>query len=261
MLGRCPPLGVANPCQFVKALTQVGPGALLQSPPMNGTRILLVEDDLRLSALVGDYLEQQGLAVQRLFRGDEVLPWLARNTVDLLVLDLMLPGLDGLAVCRQLRPQHALPVLMLTARGADLDQVLGLELGADDYVVKPVEPRVLLARIRALLRRPALEPGLRLRCGALELDRAARSVQWQGRALELTSSEFELLVLLVQRAGQVLSRDDILLALRGFDFDGLDRSADVLVSRLRKKLGDEPREPRLIKTVWGRGYLMVQEPA
>ncbi len=215
-------------------------------------RILLVEDDLRLAALIADYLGEQGLQVQQLHRGDAVLPFLAQQTVDLIVLDLMLPGVDGQTLCRQLRPQHRMPVLMLTARGDELDQVLSLELGADDYVIKPVQPRLLLARIRALLRRPQPQEGLVWTHGPLRLDRMTRRVSLDGRALELTGSEYELLDLLSRRGGETLSRDDILLALRGFEFDGFDRSADVLVSRLRRKLGAWGASA--IQTVWGRGY-------
>ncbi|MDN3576224.1 response regulator transcription factor [Chitinimonas viridis] len=220
-------------------------------------RILYVEDDIKLSALIRDYLSLHGFEVYCLHRGDQVLPWLARQQADLLLLDLMLPGLDGLEVCRQLRAQQTLPILMLTARGNDIDHVLGLELGADDYIIKPVEPRVLVARIKAVLRRQAGAGSEVLRLGQLNLDRVARRATLGQLELELTSSEFELLYLLTSKAGTVLSRDDIINHLRGIDFDGHDRSADVLVSRLRRKLGDDPREPRCIKTVWNRGYLLL----
>jgi DNA-binding response OmpR family regulator len=222
------------------------------NPTPDIPRILLVEDDLRLATLVADYLDSNGLLVHQLHRGDQVLPWLTQHEADLMVLDLMLPGLDGQSVCRRLRPRHALPVLVLTARSDEFDQVLCLELGADDYVVKPVQPRLLLARIRALLRRPQPQTGLVWVQGALRLDRMARQVSLGDDALDLTPSEYALLDLLCRRLGQTLSRDDILLALRGMEFDGVDRSADVLVSRLRRKLKAWGAEH--IETVRGRGY-------
>ena len=223
-------------------------------------KILLVEDDRKLSSLIRTYLIENEYLVECLFRGDEVLSYFTRNTADLVVLDLMLPGCDGFEVCKQLRAVCDVPILMLTARGEDIDHVIGLELGADDFVVKPVQPRVLLARIKALFRRQqanlALQVQEPLRCGNLLLDRAARQIFLNGIEMELTSSEFELLNLLVERAGTVISRDEILQQLRGIDFDGYDRSADVIVSRLRRKLGTQSLNR--IKTVWSRGYMLTQ---
>ncbi|WP_273429587.1 response regulator transcription factor [Chitinibacter tainanensis] len=221
--------------------------------------ILLVEDDAALAALIVDYLRAKGYQLSHLSRGDEVLPWLRQQRADLLLLDLMLPGLDGFSVCRLVRGISNLPVLMLTARNQHLDQIDGLESGADDYVVKPVEPRVLLARIQALLRRAQPAPLAELTRGQLHLQRSCRRATLGGQPLELTHSEFELLWLLAEHAGQAVSRDTMLQYLRGIEFDGLDRSADVVVSRLRRKLGDHPKSPEKIKTVWCQGYMLLPE--
>lgn len=220
-------------------------------------KILIVEDDLKLARLIGGFLEQHGFEIFEVHRGDAVASAFERFRPHVTILDLMLPGRDGMQVCRELRMVSPSPILMLTAREDDIDQILGLEAGADDYVIKPVEPRVLLARIRALLRRrePVAAVPERRVFGALVVDRSARIASLCGQAADLSTTEFELLWLLAERAGQVLSRDEILNALRGIEFDGLDRSVDVCVSKLRKKLNDDPRQPRRIKTVWGKGYL------
>jgi two-component system response regulator RstA len=180
----------------------------------------------------------------------------------------MLPGEDGLSICRKLQGQFDGPILMLTARTDDMDQVLGLELGADDYVCKPVRPRVLLARIRALLRRseaaseaPAPENPRRLEFGPLVIDSAMREAWLSERGIELTSAEFDLLWLLAVNAGRILSREEIFNSLRGIEYDGQDRSIDVRISRIRPKIGDDPMHPRLIKTVRSKGYLFVKEAA
>ncbi len=227
--------------------------------------IFLVEDDRRLAALVSEYLEQQGFSVSHESRGDRAAQRIPTDLPDLVILDLMLPGLDGYEICRAVRPRYPGPILMLTARDEDLDQVLGLELGADDYVVKPVQPRVLLARIRALLRR--FEPDARqaaadrdeLDFGRLWVSRRTREVCLDGAPVSLTDNELELLWLLASRAGVVLGRDLILSRLRGIGYDGLDRSVDIGVSRLRRKLGEDTANPAGIKTVRGRGYLFVAD--
>jgi DNA-binding response OmpR family regulator len=185
------------------------------------------------------------------------------------VLDLTLPGKDGLAVLQQVRPAYGGLILILTAREDDMDQVAGLEMGADDYVKKPVEPRVLLARIRALLRRtrasdsnqPEQSDGYpdELNFGGLSISRQAHRVCLEGKTIDLTTNEFELLLLLAANAGTILDRDTIYKVLRGINYDGLDRSVDVSISRLRKKLGDASSSPRRIKTIWGRGYLFVKD--
>ncbi|PKF72628.1 winged helix-turn-helix domain-containing protein [Pseudomonas fluvialis] len=231
-------------------------------------RILIVEDDLRLAELTRDYLQGNGLDVAIEGDGARAVQRILAEQPDLVVLDLMLPGEDGLSICRKLRPAYTGAILMLTARTDDLDQVLGLELGADDYVCKPVRPRVLLARIRALLRRSEQqgssldvsgEPQRRLQFGALQIDQGMREAWLAGQSIELTSAEFDLLWLLAANAGRILSREEIFNALRGIEYDGQDRSIDVRISRIRPKIGDDPMHPRLIKTVRSKGYLFVAE--
>ena len=229
---------------------------------MDQKRILLVEDDDKLAALVKQYLEQSGFEVYVEGHGDHAVEAVTRLQPDLLILDIMLPGKDGLTLCKELRPQYAGPILMLTARDEDFDQVLGLEFGADDYVIKPAEPRVLLARIHALLRRaqPSREskPDA-LVFGGLRIDRASRNVTLDDEPVLLSSHEFDLLSLIAEQAGQILSRDWLFQAIYKREYDGLDRSMDVRISQLRKKLGDSADEPRRIKTVWGKGYLFVAD--
>lgn len=233
-------------------------------------RILLVEDDNRLASLIKKYLEQQNFNVSVEERGDRAVGRILDENPDLVILDLMLPGRDGLSVCQAVRPNFHNPVLILTAKEDDMDQVAGLELGADDYVKKPIEPRVLLARIRALFRRTLPGAGNNLEFprnpsdntmefGNLRICRNSRSVYLEGRIVDLTTNEFELLWLLASDSGRVLNRDSILEALRGINYDGMDRSVDVCISRLRKKLGDDSSKPRKIKTVWGQGYLFVKD--
>ena len=223
-------------------------------------RILLVEDDLALQQLTKDYLEHNGMTVDVLSDGSEVMAFLEKSMPDLMILDVMLPGKDGFSVCREVRDRFQLPILMLTAKGEDFDQVIGLELGADDYVIKPAEPRVLLARVSALLRRGATDKANEeLRFGSLSIDKNSRIVKLQGDEVSLTSHEFELLWLLSSSAGEVLSRDFVHEKMIGREYDGLDRTVDVRVSRLRKKLGDNSDKPYRIKTVWGQGYLFVSD--
>lgn len=232
--------------------------------------ILIVEDDERLAGLTKDYLENNGLQVSIEGDGAKAIDRIINEQPDLVVLDLMLPGEDGIAVCRLVRPKYKGPILMLTARTDDLDQVLGLEMGADDYVAKPVRPRVLLARIQALLRRthqpttesspePASEQLTRLEFGELVIDSAMREAWLAEESIDLTSAEFDLLWLLASNAGTVLSREEIFTALRGIEYDGQDRSIDVRVSRIRPKVGDDPMHPRRIKTVRSKGYLFVKD--
>lgn len=231
-------------------------------------RILIVEDDERLATLTKDYLESTGLSVSVEGDGSRAIERIKTEQPDLVVLDLMLPGEDGLAVCRIVRPYYKGPILMLTARTEDLDQVLGLEMGADDYVAKPVRPRVLLARIRALLRRVKESPEERpvesssenrLTFGNLVVDNAMREAWLDGQSIDLTSAEFDLLWLLSSSAGRVLTREEIFHQLRGIEYDGQDRSIDVRVSRIRPKVGDDPMNPKRIKTVRSKGYLFVKE--
>ena len=229
-------------------------------PTDDSPRLLLVEDDARLAALVQEYLQQEGFQVDVEERGDSATRRIPAEQPDLVVLDVMLPGLDGMSVCRQVRTAYDKPILMLTARDEDIDQVLGLELGADDYMIKPVKPRVLLARIHNLLRRqekrqPAT--GESLQFGALNIQVQSREVVLAGQTLDLTTQEFDLLYLLASQAGTILSRDAILNGLSGINYDGLDRSVDIRIARLRKLLGDNPAQPCYIKTVRNQGYLFL----
>ncbi len=224
--------------------------------------ILLVEDDLRLAELVSRYLETNGFTVNIASRGDEVVAAVEREPPDLVILDLGLPGEDGFTVCRQLRLSYTNPILILTARDSDIDHVLGLELGADDYVVKPVEPRVLLARIGALLRRSraALAPERKaLQFGRLSINITSRSVHLDGQSIALSGTEFDLLLYLASHAGEIQSRETLFKDLFKREYDGMDRMLDIRISRLRRKLGDEAETAERIKTIWGQGYLFVPD--
>ena len=223
-------------------------------------RVMLVEDDPRLAALVMEYLNGYEFAVELVTRGDTAVAHFQTSQPDVVVLDLMLPGLDGMLVCRQIREQSKVPILILTAREDSYDEVSALEQGADDFVNKPVQPRVLLARLRALLRRvqpvqtvQQSDGAQDLAFGALLISRTDRSVEWRGQSVVLSNTEFKMLLVLAEAAGQVLSRDAILKKLRGIEFDGLDRSIDNVISRLRRRFDDNDSEK--IKTVWGEGYL------
>jgi DNA-binding response OmpR family regulator len=220
-------------------------------------QILLVEDDPPLAELVSDFLSGHGHQVMVLGRGDLVLKYVQDNSPEAIVLDLMLPGLDGLEVCRRLREGgYGGGILMLTARGDTLSEVVGLRQGADDYLAKPVRPQVLLARLEAVLRR--LQPTVsELVRGRLILRLHSREAELAGELLDLTTADFDLLVVMAQHAGEVVSRDELSQVLRGIEWDGLDRSVDLRVSRLRRKLGDWG--PILLKSVRGSGYLMPPE--
>jgi len=222
-------------------------------------RILLAEDDERLAALVRDYLVVNGFAVDVVSDGLAVNDRVVAQAPDLVILDIMLPGRDGLAICRDLRRHYRGPVLMLTARDSDVDQVLGFEYGADDYVIKPAEPRVLLARIQALLRRCAAPAGeaSSLAFGRLQICNDSRRAELAGRDLQLSTHDFDLLWTLATRAGHVLGREELFAGLYNRPYDGLDRSIDVRISALRRKLGDDPQNPAMLKTIWGKGYLFV----
>lgn len=228
------------------------------------SQVLIVEDDQRLADLTREYLQANGFEVEVEGDGAKAAARIIAEQPDLVILDLMLPGEDGLSICRKVRQQFAGPILMLTARSDDLDQVQGLDLGADDYVCKPVRPRLLLARINALLRRsePAeSEPVQCLQFGPLRVDNVLREAWLQDNGIELTSAEFDLLWLLVSNAGRTLSREEIFTSLRGVGYDGQDRSIDVRISRIRPKIGDDPEHPRMIKTIRSKGYLFVREAA
>ncbi len=226
-------------------------------------RILLVEDDQELAFLIRDRLRAEGFDVRRVADGRRAVAAILDNPPDLVVLDIMLPGLDGFGVCREIRPRFRGPILILTARDDDLDQILGLELGADDFVIKPVRPRVLLARIRALLRR-AQGSGSRgerrkIVLGELSVDASRREAALGDKPIGLTTVEFDLLWCLVSHAGQTLSRDALYQALYNSEYDGMDRAVDMYVSRIRQKLGDDQARPRFLKTVRGVGYLFAGE--
>ena len=219
-------------------------------------RVMLVEDDARLAELVTEYLSGYEFAVDLVTRGDAALERFKTLSPDVVVLDLMLPGLDGMVVCRQIREVSEVPILILTAREDSYDEVSGLEQGADDFVNKPVQPRVLLARLRALMRRTQAKGGADsrvLQFGSLRIVTSDRSVSWRGEACVLSNTEYKLLLVLAEAAGRVLSRDALLKKMRGIEFDGLDRSIDNCISKLRRKFDDAESEK--IKTVWGEGYL------
>ena len=222
-------------------------------------RILLIEDDSRLAAMVAEYLGEAGYRVSVAPAGGAGMQMLEREPYDALVLDLSLPDIDGLELCRRLRARHDLPVLMLTARGDAADRIVGLELGADDYLPKPFEPRELLARLRAILRRNRT-PGRKdiLRFGGLEIDRDARVVRVDGIEKSVTSYQFALLNALAEHAGRVLSREALMDRVKGEPLEAFDRSIDVHVSRLRAAVEDDPRRPRRIITVRGAGYVFAK---
>jgi len=224
-------------------------------------RILIIEDDARLAAMVSEYLAESGFRVTARETGAEGLAALQREPFDALILDVMLPDRDGFALCSEIRAASDIPVLMLTARGEATDRVVGLELGADDYLPKPFNPRELLARVRAILRRrkgAVGGSGDALRFGRLEIDRGARTVRVDGDERPLTSHQFDLLVALADHAGRVLSREHIMDLLRGEALEAFDRSIDVHISRIRSAIEDDPRKPRRIITVRGAGYVFAR---
>jgi two-component system alkaline phosphatase synthesis response regulator PhoP len=223
--------------------------------------ILVVDDEAKITQLARDYLERNGFGVITAGDGMTALAAARRDRPDLIVLDLNLPGRDGLDVCRTLRQESAVPIIMLTARVEEMDRLIGLELGADDYITKPFSPRELVARVRAVLRRVRgdVQPAGVLRIGALEIDEAGRQVQLAGRSIELTRIEFNLLAVLAQHAGQALSRGQLIDRLHGVSHVGYDRSIDAHIKNLRRKLEPDPADPRYIVTVYGVGYKFVAE--
>jgi DNA-binding response OmpR family regulator len=224
--------------------------------------ILLVEDDRRLAYLVKDFLESTEFQVVVEHSGNRVIRQVQNLNPALLILDLMLPEKDGLSLCKELRSEFNGPILILTARDSDLDQILGLEYGADDYVIKPAEPRVLLARLRALMRRYYQNDQHKLAAvtfGQLCIQPAAREVTLAGQSVPLSCHEYDLLLALASQAGQILSREFLFSHIYQREYDGLDRSIDVRISQLRKKLQDSSDNPSRIKTIWGKGYLLVPD--
>ncbi|HEX6397822.1 MAG TPA: response regulator transcription factor [Steroidobacteraceae bacterium] len=227
---------------------------------MSANRILLVEDDTRLATMVADYLGEAGFRTTRAASGAAAMHLAASESFDAVILDLMLPDADGLDICRSLRAKSDLPVLMLTARGDPLDRIVGLELGADDYLPKPFEPRELLARLRAILRRRVGPgPSQVLHFGRLEIDKGSREVRLDGQRKTLTGHQFALLVALAERAGRVLSREALMDLTRGETLEDFDRSIDVHISRLRAAIEDDPRHPRRILTLRGAGYVFARD--
>lgn len=230
-------------------------------------RLLVVDDDAGLRALLAKYLTKEGFIVTAVPDGAAMDAWLARESADLVILDLMLPGEDGLSLARRLRAGSDVPIVILSARGEDLDRIVGLEVGADDYLAKPFNPRELLARIRAVLRRkakaypPAGErtSGEEFRFGPFRLDTAAQRLTRDGESVDLTTGEYALLRIFVERPHRVLSRDTLVDLLMGYERDPFDRSVDVRVARLRSKIEEDSREPRYIRTVWGQGYLFAPD--
>lgn len=230
-------------------------------------RILVVDDDARLRNLLDRYLEEQGFSVKTVADAEQMDRALNREHFDLMVLDLMLPGEDGLSICKRLRAgENRLPIIMLTARSEDVDRIIGLELGADDYLPKPFNPRELVARIHAVLRRQPRElPGAPadthsvVSFGKVRIDMTSRRLEREGQTLPLTTGEFALLKVLIQHPRQPLSRDKLMELARGREYDVFDRSIDVQISRLRKLVEDEAAKPRYIQTVWGFGYVFVPD--
>lgn len=224
-------------------------------------KLIIIEDDKRLAKLIGSFFERSGFIVHLFVYGHAAIDFCQTNTPDIIILDLNLPDIDGITVCSKLREFYSGRILILTASGNDLDQIDGFETGADDFVSKPVEPRVLLARIKSLLKRDESikvnNDNKNYKFGQLEIDKPSRTVKLNDDIITLTSHEFDLLNLFAKNAGITLSRDDLYHSLRGFGYDGLDRAIDIKISRLRKKLNDDANNPTKIKTIWGKGYLFV----
>lgn len=231
-------------------------------------RILFVEDDLELAELIGGFLRSFEFTIDHRADGNNVVESVKESPPDLVLLDVMLPGKDGLTICRELRTFYGGPIVILTSLNSDMNQILGFEIGANDYVVKTTPPAVLLARIRAHLRQTTQAPtsspqaasqASQVNFGQLQIDVRNRTATYRSDPLHLSTGDFDLLWELARHAGDILSRDQLLKTLRGIEYDGLDRSIDVAISRLRKKLGDDPNEPRKIKTIRHKGYLFATD--
>ncbi len=230
--------------------------------------VLLVDDDEKLLKLVKEYLEGYGFRVVTLPDGSAVMENIAEKSPDIVILDIMLPGKDGLAVLKEVRTEHAVPVIMLTAKGEDADRIVGLELGADDYLPKPFNPRELLARVRAVLRRPPQlhetkareEKSKFIKVGGMSLIMAKQTLMVEGKEVELSSTEYRVLQALMKNPNVVMTRDHLMTLARGRDFMAFDRSIDVHISKLRAKLKPFPKYMKSIKTVWGSGYMFVEAP-
>jgi DNA-binding response OmpR family regulator len=243
--------------------------------PINQTiaHILIVEDDISLAQWMEKYLVLKNYRVSVITRGDLAVDFIKEQNPDIVVLDGMLPGLDGFEVCKAVRPTFTNTIIMVTARDEEIDEVLGLDAGADDYLTKPLRARALLARIEkclqrqspAVLQEPILESdkanddSIKLTLGSFIIDSQARSVILDDKTINISTNEFDLLWILAQRAGQTVTRDELMILLRGFEYDGFDRSVDLRISKLRKKLNDNATQPFRIKTIWGKGYLLVKD--
>ena len=230
-----------------------------------GKKVLLVDDDVKLRKLLAEYLVGYDFQVVTLADGEAVLKTIKKEEPEIVILDVMLPGKDGLEVLKEVRSESRVPVIMLTAKGEEADRVVGLELGADDYLPKPFSPRELLARMKAVLRRwesktPTDDETLRIEAGDLVLDKARQILLIEEREVPLSSTEYRVLKVLMDNPNRVLSRDQIMTLARGKDFMAFDRSIDVHISKLRAKLESDPRSPKRIKTVWGSGYMFVSSP-
>lgn len=223
-------------------------------------KILVIDDDQKLNQLLINYLKKFDFQVETYTHPQKGLQALKREIPDLIILDIMLPDMDGFEVCKRIRQVYSVPIIMLTARGEVTDRVVGLELGADDYLPKPFEPRELVARIQTILRRSSKDTnGAIKRIGEITIDFNKHHVQLKGKSVDLTTAEYEILKLFINRPGIVLSRNQILDHLWDIEWDVYNRSVDVLISRLRQKMGDDPRNPQFIKTVWGSGYMFIGE--
>lgn len=223
-------------------------------------RILIIDDDKKLNDLLSDYLFKFGFKVSTAIHPDDGLKMLKRELPDIIILDIMLPDMNGFEVCKKIRRNYSIPIIMLTARGEVTDRIVGLELGADDYLPKPFEPRELVARIQSVLRRSLKNLKLDiLRFEKLVIDFRKRTVLHDGKNVDLTTMEFELLSLFVRNPGRVFTRDRIMDSIRGIEWEAFDRSVDVLISRLRQKLNDDPKRPSFLKTIWGTGYKFIGE--
>ena len=221
-------------------------------------KLLLIDDDSKLNSLLSEYLKKFGFDVHTVTHPEKGLQYLTEHQPDLIILDIMLPDMNGFEVCRRIRKNYTTPIIMLTARGEVTDRIAGLEIGADDYMPKPFEPRELAARIQTILRRGTLQQETEiLTFGALLINLAGHSATLSEQQIDLTTAEFEILKYFSDNPGKVLSRDDIMDQIRGIEWDAFNRSVDVLVSRLRQKLNDDPKNPRFIKTIWGSGYMFI----
>jgi len=223
-------------------------------------KVLIIDDDIKLNRLLTKYLSGFDYQVETVTHPQEGLKAIRKNSPDLIILDIMLPDLNGFEVCKTIRQSHSIPIIMLTARGEVTDRIVGLELGADDYLSKPFEPRELVARIQSVLRRGSRESKPEVKeLGGLNIDFSKRTATLHNTPVDLTTMEFELLKLLVTNTGVVLDRDRIIEELRGIEWDAFNRSVDILMSRLRQKLNDDPKHPSFIKTIWGTGYMFLEQ--